>query len=99
MAKSKVSKYHHDHCGYKGAHGRVRKMWGSASQYDCIRCEGEAESWAYDHADPQEKCELERFPDGGKPYSVWPEFYVPMCWPCHTLFDIANAKSGGQAIA
>jgi hypothetical protein len=98
MAKSKVAQYRDNYVGYDGAHGRVRRMWGSASQYDCIRCGDEAESWAYDHSDPEELCEPEHFQKGGRAYSPWPEFYAPMCWPCHSKFDRIKTESPSRMI-
>ena len=76
---------------YRGAHSRVRATFGAATKYPCVRCENTADEWAYDGTDPTERNELIR---GVYPvkYSVWPEFYMPMCFPCHRMFD-ARARA------
>lgn len=70
---------------YFGAHGRPKTMWGSASKYQCWNCGKDAQDWAYDGTDPSEKSGSAN----GVPviYSVWPEFYMPMCKPCHSKMD------------
>lgn len=73
--------------GIKGAHRRVKALWGSARQYSCIACNGPARDWAYDGTDPA--C---LFQDGGL-YSLWPEFYMPMCGRCHNSRDKAAAAA------
>lgn len=74
---------------YYGAHGRIKMYWGSASQYFCIECGEQAAEWAYDGTDPSE-LEGEVKVDGVKypvRYSVWPEFYAPLCTGCHRAKD------------
>ncbi|AFL46598.1 hypothetical protein CL91_gp59 [Mycobacterium phage Aeneas] len=74
---------------YGGAHARIRRMWGCPTQYMCAICsELPAKEWAYDGADPEEK--WSRDSDSGNrvcKYSVWPEFYMPACVPCHRARD------------
>src|SRR6478735_765157 len=71
---------------YQSAHSRVKRLWGSASQYTCVNCGEPARDWAYDHTDPTELLgESKR--NGAVLYSVWEEFYKPMCGPCHGAFD------------
>jgi HNH endonuclease len=61
---------------YNRAHYRVVKLWGKARQYPCISCGSPARDWAYDGMDPTG--------EGVKwKYSIWPEFYMPMCHQCH----------------
>ena len=71
---------------YFGAHGRVKAAFGSASKCACIECGRRAEEWAYDGTDPTE---LSGVVGDGFPvtYSVWPEFYMPLCKGCHRLRD------------
>lgn len=71
---------------YFGAHGRVKAFFGSATRQACVQCGNPADEWAYDGTDPSELSGLvgDRWP---VTYSVWPEFYKPMCFGCHRAFD------------
>ena len=78
---------------YQNAHDAVRRFWGPASQYRCIECESDAGCWAYDGTDPTQKYgENNSATKGWHYYSIWPEFYMPMCRRCHTRRDGALAK-------
>ncbi|QDH93642.1 hypothetical protein SEA_LILHOMIEP_68 [Mycobacterium phage LilhomieP] len=68
-----------------GAHQRVRRLWGSASLYPCATCGGPAKDWAYDGTDPTHYYEQGR--KAWSHFSRWPEFYMPMCKPCHSNHD------------
>lgn len=71
---------------YRASHARVERQLGPAHLNACVACGGEAKEWAYDGTDESELFEL----IGGRwpvKYSVWPEFYKPMCFPCHRLMD------------
>lgn len=72
---------------YPMAHHRVKKLWGPARQYQCIGCGSQAQEWAYDGTDPAQ------LSDPLGPYSIHPEFYVPMCVPCHRKFDAKGRAS------
>jgi len=79
---------------YAGAHWRIRKTKGSASEHACIECGRTAEQWAYDGLDPDEHSG----PAG--PGSEWtcrysgkPEHYAPMCRSCHKAFDNEQRQS------
>lgn len=77
-----------DDLTYGGAHRRVYRARGRASEHEC-RCGDPAAQWAYDHADPDEK----RGPNAGNPdnvcaFSPNPSHYMPMCVPCHKLLDL-----------
>lgn len=55
----------------------------------CVSCEGPAQEWAYDGTDPTEvhgEVTLygETYPVR---YSMWPEFYAPLCTTCHRAKD------------
>ena len=77
--------------GYEGAHWRVRRAYGKASEYYCVGCMGDAEDWAYDHEDPDELVEVR---DGSRlRYSADPDRYQPMCKPCHAVFDQAAKEA------
>lgn len=79
-----------DHCGrwagddvgYMGMHHRVRRLYGDATGHTCRTCGAQAKEWAYDHADPSE-----RISEEGKPYSVAPAHYMPLCRLCHRMLD------------
>lgn len=73
---------------YEGAHLRVKSLWGPARQYPCVKCQRQAQTWAYDGTDP----EVLHGNGGGYhlfPYSWWPEFYMPLCKSCHKIMDLA----------
>jgi len=80
---------------YAHAHARVKGMWGPAGQYECIKCSGPARDWCYDGSDPEEilgvRDTSKRSP-GLSWYSLYPEFYAPMCRSCHRQEDSARAK-------
>ncbi len=67
---------------YADAHRAVKRKRGLASDYWCAACGSQAKHWAYDHEDPNERTD-----DWGRPYSLDPEHYQPMCKPCHRKFD------------
>jgi hypothetical protein len=71
--------------GYKLAHLRCWELWGRAKEHLCWKCTGPAAHWAYDGTDP-----------ASKKYSLWPEFYMPMCPLCHKRWDIQLAKEAQQ---
>ena len=70
---------------YYGAHGRVKAFFGSATKYLCISCGASADEWSYDGTDPSELEGMVSLSGTVFPvtYSVWPEFYAPLCIPCH----------------
>jgi hypothetical protein len=68
--------------GYSGAHGRVRAAKGPATGHPCRECGGPAAEWAYTNDDPAELIDGKR-----QRYSLDVDRYVPMCNPCHDLFD------------
>lgn len=72
--------------GARWAHQRVAQQFGRAAEHTCIECGNKALDWAYDGTDPTEHLE-----DSWRYYSVWPEFYMPMCRKCHTKRDAARA--------
>ncbi|MFY1687289.1 hypothetical protein [Plantactinospora sp. WMMB782] len=86
-----------DRVGYDGAHMRIRSRRGSASRHTC-RCGKQAEHWAYTHADYDQSADkIGR--EAGRPYSMAPAFYVPMCRPCHVRWDNARARMGINGIS
>lgn len=78
---------HVDRISVAGAHMRVRALWGSAAQYPCFECGGPARDWAYDGADPTERYGKNGNGNSFVFYSRFPEFYMPMCAPCHRRRD------------
>lgn len=76
-----------EHCGYRGAHDRVRRARGSASNHQCSNCGSRAQHWAYDHQDPDERT------SSLGPYSTSVQHYQPMCVPCHKTFDLNHLRS------
>lgn len=76
---------------YKHAHVRVRIAKGKAAAHEC-RCGQQGKFWAYQHTDPQALHD-----DKGRPYSMDPEHYAPMCARCHRQFDIDHDQRVGAA--
>lgn len=70
---------------YGGAHHRVRRRRGVASDQQCVDCGSAADEWSYDHTD-----EHEFINELGHAYSGNPQCYLPRCRSCHRLFD--NSK-------
>lgn len=71
-------------------HGRVKRLWGSASQFVCVSCESPAQDWAYDGTDPSEMYLPATIGRHYQRCSQWPEFYMPMCKRCHKGRDAAD---------
>lgn len=71
-----------DAVSYSGAHQRLRRVRGHASNYVCTMCGKPGEEWAYDHTDPNPKVSAL-----GHEFSLDPSRYQPMCIPCHRQFD------------
>lgn len=78
---------------YYAAHDRVKYHLGPAKGNRCIDCGTRAGHWAYDGTDPTELIS-ERAGSAGCRYSLYPEFYMPMCVSCHRLHDLAVAADG-----
>lgn len=78
---------------YQRAHRRVYRLWGRARRYPCVSCGQPARQWAYDGTDPSERRGYDHT-GSRKPlarpmiFSIWPEFYMPMCNTCHRCHDI-----------
>lgn len=79
-----------DDPAYNTVHSRLYKSRGRACLQRCIACGAKAWDWAYNHEDPDE-----RHAPNGAPYSVNPEFYVPMCRLHHIRTDCWIRKKQG----
>lgn len=75
---------------YRSAHTRINKLWGSAKLYHCVKCGLSAQEWAYDGTDPEQLTHMYK---GRYPmyYSPDPEFYMPLCIPCHRARDLGKS--------
>ncbi len=82
-----------DEISYRQAHFRVIDARGPATEHECRRCGGQAQQWAYDHLDIDEK-----FNAAGEVYSTDPDHYIPMCRSCHVLFDRRNLCRRGHQL-
>lgn len=74
---------------YRTTHARMDQLLGHARLNECVDCGQAAKEWAYDGTDPTEiDGEVSV---GGSVYGVkwsrFPEFYKPMCYPCHRKMD------------
>lgn len=78
-----------DSVSYNGMHQRIGKLRGPARDQKCVSCGEVANHWAYDHTDPAPKVE------SGKPYSLDPQRYRPMCQPCHRRMDAERTRTKG----
>lgn len=76
---------------YAGAHQRVRRELGRASDNPCVKCGRQATDWAYDRTDPSECVGYQSYMRRCV-YSQWPEFYMPLCRDCHTALDNGAAS-------
>lgn len=63
---------------YDRAHAAVKRLWGVARNYPCVKCDGPAHEWAYDWCD-----------DTTENYSLFLEFYMPLCRTCHRQYDFS----------
>lgn len=71
-------------------------MFGPVTDLDCIECGGPANEWAYDGTDPTERVWLSEGKYAVR-YSVWPEFYMPMCFGCHRKRDAGIRRLRGSS--
>lgn len=79
-----------DEITYSGAHMRVIRERGPASQHLC-GCGRQAKDWSYDHKDPNEK--IQQYQHKQLPFSPDPAHYIPLCRFCHRKLDLeAKAK-------
>jgi hypothetical protein len=74
---------------YTVAHKRVKSHFGSAKQYPCVNCGGISRDWAYDGTDPTQILGTNHSSLRKRMswYSRYPEYYMPMCQPCHNIRD------------
>lgn len=76
--------------GYGGAHCRIYRARGNATEYPCVDCFDQAAQWSYRHGSERENTE---WMDGKLvPYSPDPMDYDPRCVPCHKAFDLAHLR-------
>lgn len=79
-----------DEVSYNGAHHRVRRARGSASEHACADCGGPAEQWSYRGGAEVELYEIVPGPRREPieaAYSPDPEDYDPRCMSCHVRYD------------
>lgn len=79
--------------GPAGMHHRLRAIWGPAANHPCVEdCGWMAQDWAYDGTDPE--ASLGRTGTWkGIWYSLYPEFYMPLCRKCHRTRDRLRAAA------
>jgi hypothetical protein len=71
---------------YYAMHQHLWAVRGKASAHPCVRCGKQAQDWAYDNTDPDERRDTKR---NGSAYSLDVERYQPMCKSCHIAGDHA----------
>ena len=78
--------------GYNGAHHRVHRSRGRASDHACVDCGQPARNWSYDHSDPDQLVEVVTMGrwTGQMPFSLDTTRYQPRCVSCHKVFDLAH---------
>lgn len=67
---------------YETLHARLNYAHGRASQQVCEDCGEQAQEWAYDHSDAEEKVDPK-----GRAYSLDLARYRPLCVRCHRQED------------
>ena len=76
-----------DECRLRRARARrCRALWGGSNPVVVRR----PADWAYDGTDPSELYDTERLVVA---YSRFPEFYMPMCKPCHKERDVERRQA------
>lgn len=70
---------------YVTVHRWVSADRGRARGHACVECGGRADTWSYDHKDPDERRD-----DRGRPFSLDVQHYDPRCYSCHAKFDNAT---------
>lgn len=75
---------------YAGAHTRLRRERGLASDQSCEHCGQQANAWAYDHADPNERAQ--DWYGYTVAYSGDVSHYIPLCGSCHKRFDLKHKQ-------
>ena len=78
-----------DEVTYETVHWRMSRE-DPARNHSCAHCSGPAKQWAYTHDAPNEK------QSEVGPYSVDPEFYIPLCISCHVKFD--HGRTAAQRV-
>lgn len=83
-------KWRGDDVEYAALHDRIKKARGNAPDHPCDHCGSNAEEWAYDHLDPNER--RNSIGRDKCPYSLDPAHYIPLCVGCHRRFDLGGKK-------
>jgi NAD-dependent SIR2 family protein deacetylase len=72
---------------YQRAHKAVIQMFGSARKYQCVHCGEQAFGWAYRHDSATRLVIGPLYKESGRPYSLDPHDYMPLCSRCHISYD------------
>lgn len=74
---------------YRGAHHRVRRMRGKATQHRCVDCGERARDWSYNHRGQHEfvAVVIQKSGTYRVTYSGDPADFEPRCRPCHRKHD------------
>ena len=75
---------------YSGWHQRLRRVRGAATTHPCSQCGGPAAHWAFDRAWAGEVLYGSSGGADGIPYAVSEDAYLPMCVPCHKVYDLGS---------
>ncbi|MCX4655529.1 hypothetical protein OG249_26990 [Streptomyces microflavus] len=94
----RAGRFKGEHAAYGTAHHHVAEAKGRAAEHRCIRCSSPAEHWALLHGEPDIKRDGTGR-DAGRPFSINPEQYAPMCRSCHVRWDRAQAKQAGAGLS
>lgn len=73
-----------ENIGYSGAHMRLRRARGLATNLTCIDCLGPAEHWSFNHSTPLDRTLTAK--EG--PYSANVDDWDPRCVSCHKRYDL-----------
>jgi hypothetical protein len=78
---------------YWKVHRAVKDIHGPAKLHDCAFCSRDAHDWAYNHRDSNEG--VAKY--NSCAYSNDPNFYIPLCRPCHRRFDKKHRRGGEES--
>lgn len=73
--------------GYGAAHRWVAKVFGPASESQCIDCGETADEWSYIGGAPDERIDPK-----DRAFSRDPVYYQPRCVKCHRIYDSPKRK-------
>lgn len=78
---------------YQGAHYRIRRTRGKASDYTCTDCPNPAREWALKFDAVNVHVNVSQTRMNGSRFSMDPNDYEPRCRPCHSAYDAEHKNT------